>query len=55
MATLVNTEQQAGNYSINFDATNNHQLTTNQLPSGIYFYQLRAGQFVATKKMILLR
>ena len=53
--TLVNEEQQAGNHSIKFDATNNNQLTTNQLPSGIYFYQLRAGQLVETKKMILLR
>ena len=55
IVTLVNKEQNAGSYSINFDATNNHQLTTNPLPSGIYFYQLRAGQFVETKKMILLR
>ncbi|MCK9211877.1 MAG: T9SS type A sorting domain-containing protein [Ignavibacteriaceae bacterium] len=53
VATLVNEEQPAGSYQVNF----NTQLTTNnkQLSSGIYFYQLRAGNFVQTKKMILLR
>lgn len=53
VAVLVNEEQSAGTYQVNF----NTQLTTNnkQLSSGIYFYQLRAGDFVQTKKMILLR
>ncbi|MFA6598214.1 MAG: M14 family zinc carboxypeptidase [Ignavibacteriaceae bacterium] len=53
--TLLNEEQPAGNHSIKFDATINHQLTTNALSSGIYFYQLRAGNFVETKKMVLIR
>ncbi|MFA6978536.1 MAG: T9SS type A sorting domain-containing protein [Ignavibacteriaceae bacterium] len=53
VATLVNEEQSAGTYQIPF----NTLLTTNnkQLTSGVYFYQLRAGDFVQTKKMILLR
>jgi len=53
VATLVNEEQPEGSYQVTF----NPQLTTNhqQLTSGIYFYQLRAGDFVQTKKMILLR
>jgi len=53
VATLVNEEQSAGTYQVTF----NPQLTTNhqQLSSGIYFYQLRAGDFIQTKKMILLR
>ena len=55
VATLVNEEQAAGNYSINFDATNHQQQPTNNLPSGVYFYQLRAGSFVEIKKMVLLR
>ncbi len=53
VATLVNEEQPAGTYQVSFNTlltTNNQQLT-----SGIYFYQLRAGNFVQTKKMILLR
>jgi len=53
VAVLVNEEQPAGTYQISF----NQQQTTNhqQLSSGIYFYQLHAGDFVQTKKMILLR
>lgn len=47
IATLVNEEQPVGTYQVSF----NQQ----QLASGIYFYQLRAGDFVQTKKMILLR
>ena len=47
VATLVNEEKPAGNYEVNFDASG--------LTSGIYFYQLKVGKFVQTKKMILLR
>ena len=47
VATLVNKEQAPGNYSVQFNADN--------LPSGIYFYTLRAGNFVSTKKMILIK
>ncbi len=49
IATLVNEEQPTGTYNVQF-AINNLQLS-----SGIYFYQLQAGDFVDTKKMILLR
>ncbi len=47
IATLVNEKQSPGNYSVTFDASN--------LASGVYFYTLRVGSFVATKKMILLK
>ncbi len=47
IVTLVNKKQSPGNYTVQFDATN--------LPSGVYFYTLRVGDFVATKKMILLK
>jgi len=55
IVTLVNEEQKAGRYSINFNALNNNQQTTHTLPSGIYFYQLHAGEFMQTKKMLFLK
>ena len=45
--TLVNEEKPSGSYEIEFNASN--------FSSGIYFYQLTAGDFRDTKKMILLR
>ena len=47
VATLVNKQQPPGNYEITFNAVN--------LPSGVYFYQLKAGDFIQTKKMLLLK
>ena len=47
VATLVNEYKSAGEYKVEFDAS--------VLPSGVYFYQLKAGSFVETKKMVLLR
>ena len=45
--TLETGYKTAGNYSVNFNASD--------LPSGIYFYKLEAGQFTQTKKMILIK
>jgi hypothetical protein len=47
VATLVNDQQAAGNYTVDFNASN--------LASGIYFYRLQAGSFVQMKKMILMK
>ncbi len=52
IATLVNQEKPAGSYEVEFNGTG---LIHQTLPSGVYFYQLRTGAFIETKKMILLR
>jgi len=52
IATLVNEEKPAGSYEVEFSVGQNSILS---LSSGIYFYQLKAGSFIQTRKMILLR
>ena len=47
VAELVNESITTGNYSVSFDASG--------LTSGVYFYQIKAGNFVETKKMILIK
>lgn len=47
VATLVNEQKPPGNYNVMFYAKN--------LPSGVYFYTMNAGNYFESKKMILLR
>jgi hypothetical protein len=47
IATLVNEEKLSGNYTVQFNASN--------FSSGVYFYVLRADNFVDSKKLILLK
>ncbi len=47
VTTLINEFKEAGIHSISFDATD--------LPSGVYIYKMQAGEFVETKKMVLLK
>jgi len=47
VATLVNEVKQAGNFLVEFNASN--------LSSGVYFYKLTSGDFTAIKKMILVK
>jgi hypothetical protein len=51
VATLVNEEKSAGTYEVEFNST----LGVRELASGIYFYQLKAGKLIQTRKMILLK
>ena len=50
--TLVNSELGAGNYNIVWNGKNEFG---NKVASGIYIYQLTAGQFIQSKKMILMK
>ena len=47
ITTLVSEEKAEGNYEITFDGVN--------LTSGTYFYKIQAGDFIKTKKLILLK
>ncbi|MEP0860038.1 MAG: T9SS type A sorting domain-containing protein [Ignavibacterium sp.] len=47
IATLVDAYLEAGIYEFEFNAST--------LPSGVYFYQLKSGDFIQTRKMVLLR
>lgn len=47
ITTLVNEEKPIGSYKIEFDASS--------LSNGVYFYRLQAGNFVQTRKMILMK
>jgi hypothetical protein len=47
VATLVNEERRAGIYRVTWDAS--------RLPSGVYFYRIRAGDYVETKKMVFAK
>jgi len=45
VATLVNERKQLGQYEVTFDGSG--------LASGVYFYQMRTGGFVQTRKLVL--
>ena len=47
ISTLVNDRLQAGKYEFNMNAS--------MLPSGVYFYKIEAGDFIQTRRMILLK
>ena len=47
VAVVLNQEIEAGYHTVEFNAVN--------FPSGVYFYQLKTGSFIETKKMLLLK
>ena len=57
IATLLNEYREAGEHKIRFSATGGSAFGGDaySLPSGIYFYKLIAGDFIQTKKMLLIK
>ena len=51
IATLVNEEKPAGTYEVEFNPASGIRYPA----SGIYFYQLKAGSFIQTKKMVMMK
>ena len=54
VATIVNEFKQAGTYQMSFNASN-LPAGRQGLPSGVYIYILKSGNFLQSKKMILLK
>ena len=52
IATLVNEKQSPGEYEVPFSI---NQFSGYQLPSGIYFYTLKTGDYVESKKMLMIK
>jgi len=50
--TLVDQEQRVGRYQVVWDGRNNQG---KEVTSGVYLYRLKAGEFTAARKMVLLR
>jgi len=50
--TLVQENQQPGFYKVDWDLRG---VSGDRLPSGVYFYRIIAGNFIRTKKMVILR
>ena len=51
ITTLVDEEKSAGSYEVEFLST----VISRQLASGVYFYQLKAGDYFHTKKMVFMK
>jgi len=47
VASLVDEQKQSGTFDVNFNASN--------LSSGVYYYQIKAGEFTSTKKLVLMK
>jgi hypothetical protein len=50
--TLISEPMQSGQYSVEWDGTNEKGI---DVPSGVYFYRMVAGDFVATRRMTLMK
>jgi hypothetical protein len=50
--TLVDEEKPAGQYTVGWNGTD---ATGTEVASGVYFYRIEAGEYTATKKMVVVR
>jgi hypothetical protein len=55
VATLVNEERPPGEYEVEFTVGQSASADSPDIASGVYFYQLKTGDFIETKKMVLIR
>jgi len=58
VATLVDEYKSAGSYEVEFQSIFGSLPTGqagHQLASGVYFYLLKAGEFIQTKKMLMIK
>lgn len=53
VALLVDEYKPTGSYEVEYTSINTHHNVS--LPSGVYFYQIKVGDYIQTKKMVLLR
>ncbi len=47
VASLVDEQKQSGSFDVHFNASD--------LSSGVYYYQLKTGEFTSTKKLVLMK
>jgi parallel beta-helix repeat protein len=52
VSTLINKDKKAGSYILNWEGRDKNGKSVS---SGVYFYRLKSGDFIATKKLIILR
>lgn len=50
--TLINEKQEPGYYKVTWDLRG---VSGEHLPNGVYFYRIKAGDFIRTKKMVILK
>ena len=50
--TLVNAAKASGRYSVDW---NGRDAQGERVPSGVYFYRMKAGEFVATKRLVIMK
>lgn len=53
VATLVNEQKESGNYEVTFD--DSHTERSHSIASDVCIYQLNAGNFTQTKRLLMMK